>query len=128
MSDTYKPPGYSTVSPYLLVERAEQTISFLTRVFDAVELRRYAGNDGRIAHAELQIEDSVIMLADAPSNKPAIPSLVHIYVADVDATYQRALEAGAVSLQAPLKQDDPDRRAGVKQADGVEWWFATKVE
>jgi uncharacterized glyoxalase superfamily protein PhnB len=68
------------------------------------------------------------MLADSAEAWPPISSHVHIYVPDVDAAYQRALEAGALSVQAPVKKEDTDKRGGVKDAGGTTWWIATKVE
>jgi PhnB protein len=124
---TYKPDGYNTVSPYLLVSGAAATIDFLTRVFGAQELRCYPNDEGRIMHAELRIDDSIIMLADAPEGRPPMPSYVYIYVRDVDAVYRQALEAGAVSIQEPVKKEDEDKRGGVKDAGGTTWWIATKV-
>jgi uncharacterized glyoxalase superfamily protein PhnB len=124
----YKPDSYSTVSPYLLVDGASGSIEFLVSVFGAVELRRFPGEQGRLMHAEVRIDDTVLMLADATANWPSMPSFVHIYVPDVDATYERALAAGAVSVQEPTKGDDEDRRAGVKDSGGTTWWIATKVE
>lgn len=128
MAATYKPDTYTSVSPYLMVNDASATIDFLKRVFDAVELRRYPTADGKLMHAEVRVDDSVVMLADNSAGWPSIPSHVHIYVVDVDATYQRALAAGALSVQAPIKKDDADKRAGVKDAGGTTWWIATKVE
>ncbi|MCI0376608.1 MAG: VOC family protein [Gemmataceae bacterium] len=128
MTIPFKPPGYTTVSPYLLVDGASRTIDFLVRVFGAVELRRFPDAEGRLMHAEVRIEDTVLMLADCTDKWPPVPCYVHIYVPDVDATYQRALEAGAVSVQAPVKKDDPDKRGGVKDAGGTTWWISTKVE
>jgi PhnB protein len=128
MSTSYKPQGYSTVSPYLIVDGAARTIAFLERAFGATELRRFPDASGRLAHAEVRIEDTVIMLADQTPEWPACPSNVHLYVRDVDATYRRAIEAGATSVQEPVKQDDPDRRGGVKDAGGTTWWIATLVE
>jgi len=128
MTIPYKPNNYSTVSPYLLVNGASATIDFLQHVFGAVELRRFPDAGGKLMHAEIQIEDTVIMLADAAEEWPSMPSYVHIYVPDVDATYQRALEAGATSVQEPVKKDDEDKRGGVKDAGGTTWWIATKVE
>ena len=127
MSAGFKPEGYPTVSPYLVVDGASQTLEFLARAFDAVELRRFTDDAGRVAHAETRIGESVVMLADAHPDWPSHPSQVHIYVADVDATYQRALAAGATSVQAPVKKDDEDKRGGVKDAGGVTWWIATRV-
>lgn len=128
MGPSYKPQGYSTVSPYLIVNGASQTIDFLVRVFDAVELRRFPNETGKIMHAEVRIDDTVVMLADGGGEWPPIPANVHVYVADVDATYRRALEAGATSVQEPVKKDDEDRRGGVRDAGGTTWWIATKVE
>jgi uncharacterized glyoxalase superfamily protein PhnB len=128
MGVPFKPEGYTTVSPYLIVAGASRTIDFLVQVFDAVELRRFGGADGRLFHAEVRIADTVIMLADGGEGWPPIPAHVHIYVADVDAMYKRALDAGAVSVQEPAKKDDPDKRGGVKDAGGTTWWIATKVQ
>lgn len=66
MSGSHKPRGYTTVSPYLIVDGASRTIEFLTAAFDAVELRRFPGPDGTIMHAEVRIDDSVVMLPTAP--------------------------------------------------------------
>ncbi|HLE28122.1 MAG TPA: VOC family protein [Anaerolineales bacterium] len=128
MNSTYKPQGYTSVSPYLIVDGASRTIDFLVRVFDAVELRRFPDPTGRLMHAEVRIDDTVLMLADGVEGWPPIPAHVHIYVPDVDATYRRALEAGATSVQEPAKKDDADKRGGVKDARGTTWWIATKVE
>lgn len=128
MSPSYKPAGYSSVSPYLIVDGASRTIDFLVQVFGAVELRRFPGEAGTIMHAEVRIDDTVVMLADGADGWPPAPTSVHIYVADVDATYQRALDAGATAVQAPVKKDDPDKRGGVKDAGGTTWWIATQVE
>lgn len=128
MSTSYKPDNYNTVSPYLIVDGADATITFLTRVFDAKEIRRFPGDSGKIMHAEIRIDDTVLMLADKSDDWPPMPAYVHIYVQDVDATYRRALEAGAESVQEPVKKDDPDKRGGIKDAGGTTWWIATKVE
>ncbi|MBX6764247.1 MAG: VOC family protein [Rubrobacteraceae bacterium] len=129
MNAEYKPTNYSTVSPYLIVDGAGATIDFLKRVFGAAEVRRFADESGRLMHAEVRIDDTIIMLADpAPPDWPAISSYVHVYVRDVDATYRKALEAGAVSVQEPVKKQDEDKRGGVRDAGGTTWWIATKVE
>lgn len=128
MNAPHKPIEFSTVSPYLIVNGATGTIEFLKRVFGAVELRRFPDESGKVRHAEVRIDDGVIMLADpVPPDWPAIASYVHIYVPDVDATYRMALEVGAVSVQEPIKKDDEDKRGGVKDAGGTTWWIATRV-
>ncbi|MCI0452712.1 MAG: VOC family protein [Candidatus Latescibacteria bacterium] len=129
MTKSYKPSNYSTVSPYLIVDGAVATIEFLKRVFGAVDLRRFPDETGKLMHAEVQIDDTVIMIADpAPPDWPVVRSHVHIYVSDVDAVYRRALEAGAKSVQEPLKKQDEDKRGGVKDSGGTTWWIATKME
>jgi len=128
MSRTYKPGHSSTVSPYLIVDGADKTIEFLKEVFGAVEVRRFLDAKGKLRHAEVRIDDSVIMIADGAPDWPPMQAHVHIYVRDVDATYRRALEACAVSVQEPVKKEDEDKRGGVKDAGGTTWWIATKVE
>ncbi len=128
MSTAFKPNGYSTVSPYLIVAGAQDTIDFLKQAFDAVELRKFPDGKGKLRHAEVRIDDTVIMLADGGEGWPPLSTYVHIYVRDVDETYQRALEAGATSVQEPVKKDDEDKRGGVKDAGGTTWWIATKVD
>lgn len=125
--NAYKPENYSSVSPYLMVDGASATIAFLQRVFGAEELYRLPGADGKILHAEVRIDDTVVMLTDGDGG-PSVPSHVHVYVPDVDAVYRRALEAGATSVQAPVKKDDADKRGGVRDAGGTTWWIGTKVE
>jgi uncharacterized glyoxalase superfamily protein PhnB len=128
MTKPYKPEHYNSVSPYLIVEGADKTIKFLAKAFGGVELRRFPTPDGAgVMHAEVQIDDTVIMLADRPAEWPAVPAHVHVYVPDVDATYQRALAAGAQSVQEPIKKQDDDKRGGVLDAGGTTWWIGTKV-
>lgn len=123
-----KPEGYTSVSVYIVAEGAVQVAKFLTRTFDATELRRYDKPDGSIMHLEVRIDDTVVMLADANGPWKAFPVWLHVYVDDVDETYRRALAAGGVSVQAPVrKEGDSDRRGGVKDPAGNTWWIATQV-
>jgi uncharacterized glyoxalase superfamily protein PhnB len=125
---SHKPAGYSTASPYLIVNGASETISFLQRVFGAVELRRFPDDEGKLRHSEVRIDDTVIMIADGVEGWPPLPTHVHVYVPDVDATYRLALEAGATPVQEPVKKEDEDKRGGVMDPGGTTWWIATKVE
>ena len=127
MPISYKPQGHTTVSPYLIVNGASKTIEFLVNVFGAVELRRFKDASGQLMHAEVRIDDTVVMLADGAEGWPPIQSYVHVYVRDVDLVYKRALAAGATSVQEPVKKHDADKRGGVKDAGGTTWWIATKV-
>jgi len=128
MNTSYKPENYSTVSPYLIVEGATSTIEFLVNVFDAINLRQIPDSNGKIMHAEVQIDDTVIMMADGTEGWPPIHSHVHIYVKNVDDTYNRALKAGATSVQEPIKREDENKRGAVKDVGGTTWWISTKVE
>jgi uncharacterized glyoxalase superfamily protein PhnB len=127
MTSAYKPEGYSTVSPYLVVAGAARTIQFLKDAFDAVELRSFPADEGKLMHAEVRIDDSVVMLGDASPDWSPTTAHVHVYVKDVDATYRRALAAGGTSIQEPTKKSDEDKRGGVKDPVGTTWWIATRV-
>ena len=124
----FKPETYNTVSPYLIVSDAAGTIKFLENVFAATVLRIFPDAEGRLMHAEIRIDDTVLMLADSAPEWPPVSSYVHVYVADVDATYSRALQAGATSVQEPVKKEDEDKRGGVRDVGGTTWWIATRVE
>lgn len=128
MATQFKPRGYSSVSPYLLVAGAAQCIEFLVKVFDAEKLRIVPAAEGRLMHGEVRIDDTVIMLADPPPSYPPRESHVHIYVRDVDAVHARALVHGAANVQSPLKKQDPDRRGAFKDAGGTTWWVSTQID
>jgi uncharacterized glyoxalase superfamily protein PhnB len=127
MNRPYKPEGYPSVSAYVMVDGAQRVIDFLKKTFEATELRRYDSPDGTILHAEVRIDDTVVMLSDGGGQFPAFPIWLHVYVPDVDATYRRALEAGGVSVQEPVQKGDPDRRGGVKDPSGNTWWISTQM-
>ena len=128
MNIPYKPQGYASVSVYIMADGAQKLIDFLKWTFDAKQTRRTDLPDGSIMHAEVQIDDTVVMLADAGQEFPPFPVWLHIYVPDVDATYKRALEAGGVSVQEPYQREgEPDKRGGVKDPCGNTWWIATQV-
>ena len=125
----WKPQNYNSVSPYLIVNGAQKVVDFAKAVFDAKELRRYDMPGGTIMHIELLIDDTVVMLGDSSPQFPAFSSLLHVYVKDVDAVYQRALKFGAVSVQEPqTREGDPDKRGSVKDACGNTWSIATQLE
>jgi PhnB protein len=127
MSGQYKPEGYSSVAAYIMADGAQRVIDFLKATFGAEELRRSDRADGSIMHAEVRIDDTVVMIADGGVQFPAFPVWLHVYVPDVDATYKKALAAGGVSVQEPEQQGDPDRRGGVKDPAGNTWWIASQV-
>ncbi len=124
----FKPEGHNSAAAYLIVKDAAGTIAFLQAVFGATTLRTHPDPSGRLRHAEVRIDDTVLMLADSAPEWPPMPAYVHVYVPDVDATYARALQAGGTSVQEPVKKDDEDKRGGVMDVGGTTWWIATRVE
>jgi uncharacterized glyoxalase superfamily protein PhnB len=128
MDQPYKPDGYASVSVYIMADGAQRVIEFLHTTFAAEQTRRFDHPDGTIMHAEVQLDDTVVMIADASAAQPAFPVWLHVYVPDVDACYQRALAAGGRAVAAPTQPPhDPDRRAGVKDPAGNTWWIATQT-
>lgn len=126
----YKPAHYNSVSPYLVVKDTAAAIRFLEEVFGAKELRRIPRGEkdgGGIMHAEIRLDDTVIMMGDSCEGWPETRCNVHVYVPDVDATFQRALQAGATTIQEPVVKDDEDKRGGFTDAWGTSWWVGTKV-
>ena len=128
MTDTWKPPGYNSVSTYLVTNNAQEIIDFLHATVGATPLRRYDNEDGSVRHAEVRIDDTVVMMGGAPGGWSAVPCHIHVYVPDVDETYAAALANGGESVQEPVQKGDPERRCGVKGPGGNTWWFSTQVE
>lgn len=122
------PEGYHTVTPYLIVPDVEGQIRFVKEAFDAEERSISRDGDGRIMHAEVKIGDSVVMMGESNEEFPPMPAMLHLYLENVDAVYQRALAAGATSLREPTDEFYGDRAGGVQDAYGNQWWMATHVE
>ena len=127
MSQT-PPPGQNTVSPYLAVEGATDLIQFIEKVFHGKQRMLMPGEDGIVMHAEMTIGESVIMLSDSCEHAPVSNATLHIYVEDVDKSYQRALASGATSGREPADQFYGDRTASVLDPFGNTWHIATQVE
>lgn len=122
------PDGYHSVTPYLMVQGVERLLDFVKQAFAAQETTRLLKADGSISHTEVRIGDSVVMMGQADEKWSPMPSTIHLYVEDCDATYRRALGAGGTSLQDPAHQFYGDRMAGVRDPVGNMWWIATHVE
>ena len=122
------PDGYHTATPYLVVDGAQKLIDFLKQAFDANESFCMRGAGEKVMHAEVVIGDSTIMIADVTPQSQARSSMIYLYVEDVDAVYQRAVQAGATSIKEPANQFYGDRSAGVTDAVGNYWGIATHVE
>ncbi len=122
------PDGYHAITPYLVVDGAGRLITFLKEAFGAREMRNSARPDGTVMHAEVKIADSVLMISDATEQFAPMPTMLHFYVADTDAVYQCAIQAGAKSIMEPADQFYGDRMAGVIDPVGNQWFFATHIE
>jgi PhnB protein len=127
MITSFKPSGYNSVSPYLIVDGAQKMIDLLKEIFQAKELRRYDGPNGTIMHVEVRIDDSVIMMSDSTSAYPANEFLLHVYVPDVHATFNKAIELGCEVVERPVnKEGDPDTRGSFKDFSGNIWTVGTQ--
>lgn len=123
----YKPEGYNSVSPYLIVSGAEKMIDFLIEVFDGTPTRRFNTPDGSIMHAEVKLDDSIIMISEATGQFPPNNSLLHVYVQNSDEVYQRALAYGCEDQGAPKKAGgDSDKRGMFKDFAGNLWAVSTQ--
>lgn len=122
------PPGYHCVSPYLIVPDPGAVAAFARAVFGAVELEPPTRDEaGRVRHIALTIGDSLVMAGRASEGYPAQAAMLHVYVADADATYAAALAAGASEVMALADQPYGDRSGGVRDGQGVTWWIATRT-
>jgi PhnB protein len=129
------PEGYH-ITPYLAVDDAAEAIEYYKKVFGAKERSRMDAPDGRIGHAELEIGDSVLMLADAfpqfatrpPSELGGTSASIFMYVEDVDAVVKKAVDAGGTTTMEVADQFWGDRFGSVKDPFGHVWSIATHVE
>lgn len=120
--------GFGTVTPYLLVERADRLIKFLCDAFVASVLCREVRPDGSIMHSELLVGDSMLMLGEANDEFGPMPTSIYLYVPDCDAIYQQALKAGGESVFEVMAMPSGERYGGVKDPAGNIWWVATHIE
>jgi PhnB protein len=122
------PSGYHTVTPYLVAQDANAVIEFVKATFGGEEIFRSVGSAGGY-HCEVRVDDSMLMIGGggagvAWKGEPVLGAF-HVYVRDCDATYERALQAGGKSLQAPSDQEYGERTASVVDAAGNHWYIAT---
>jgi len=124
---SYVPEGLRDVTVYLHPAGARKLIDFMKRAFGAEEVAVYA-SEGVIHHAKMRIGDSIVEMGEAHGPWQPMPTMIYMYVPDVDAVYARALEAGATSISAPVDQPYGDRSGGVADAFGNQWYIATHIQ
>ena len=130
------PQGYPRVTPYLIVDGASAAIDFYTSILGATERMRMGAPDGKVGHAELELGNSVIMLADespemdarSPGTVGGTPVSLHVYVEDVDNVFERAVDAGARALRPVENRFYGDRTGSFEDPFGHRWDVATHVE
>jgi PhnB protein len=129
------PEGMHTVTPHLICAGAAEAIEFYKKAFGAVELTRMPGSDGKVMHASIKIGDSIIMLNDempewgtfGPKSLKGSPVTIHLYVADADAAFDRAMRAGAKPTMPLADMFWGDRYGKVEDPFGHQWSIGTHV-
>ena len=133
----YKPEGYSSVTPHLVVNGAAKAIEFYKKAFDAEEICRMEGPGGILMHAEIKIGDAPLMIVDempmmerwvSPARLKGTTIGLCIYVEDADAAFNKAIEAGATESMKPMDACWGDRYSKVTDPFGHEWEICTHVE
>lgn len=122
------PPGFHTVTPYFLAEDADRLLGFLEKGLGGEVTERVAGPDDVVLHAQVRLGDSMVMLGQGGGDFPPRPCFLYLYVEDARALYERAVAAGASSIQAPRDEFYGDRTAAVRDVEGNVFWIATHIE
>jgi PhnB protein len=126
-SKSHMPPGFHTVTPYIVVPGIARLLDFLEQAFGAKRREVMKREDGSIAHASVTLGDSILETGES-IDKKSMPMTFHVYVPNVDETYKRALAAGAKSLSEPVDQFYGERSAGLIDDWGNYWYIATYTE
>lgn len=125
---TFKPKDYNSLSPYLIVDDAEKLVDLLKIIFEAKELRRYEHKNGVIAHIELKLDDSILMISNSTEIYPAHKTMLHFYVPDVIKTFDLAIKNGCKIIDRPVnKEGDPDKRGSFYDFAGNYWSISTQT-
>jgi uncharacterized glyoxalase superfamily protein PhnB len=122
------PAGYTTVAPWIVTADTGQLLDFVAAVFDGAESGRVRLEDGTVGHAEIRVGDTVLLAFDRRPDWPAMPCLLRVFVADADATMERAVAAGARVVTAPATHAFGQRGGRVRDPFGNIWWISAVVE
>ena len=123
---SYKPENYNSLSPYLIVDNAQDLVDLLINIFNATELRKMFREDGKIKHVEVKIDDSILMISDSTADYKAIPTILHLDVPDVDKTFDKAIQLGCEIIERPItKPGEGDKRGSFYDNAGNYWSVST---
>lgn len=123
----WKPDTYPSLSPYLICEDAEGLIAFIETAFGGELQRRFDRPDGSLMHAEVRIDDCIVMVGGGATEFADANVHLHLYVKDALATFEKAITAGAtVVRELEQARDDDDLRGGIQDPWGTTWWIATQ--
>lgn len=122
---THNPHGHASVTPYLMVHNAQGLIDFLTQLFSATIRECHQDEQGKIMHAELNLGDTIVMLAD--SSEDTANGTFYVYVDEVDKVYSQSIQLGAQSLSEPANQEYGARVAQIKDPFGNIWALAKEL-
>jgi uncharacterized glyoxalase superfamily protein PhnB len=128
MPINFKPDGWQSVIPYLIVDDVVKEIDWIINTFGGTEIDRSTLPDGTINHGEVRIGDCVVMMGKSSERHQVYKQMLYVYVENCDSVYKKALDTGSESVSEPRDEFYGDRSAGVKDPHGNEWWIGTHVE
>ncbi|RYY48846.1 MAG: VOC family protein [Chitinophagaceae bacterium] len=127
MDTRFKPSGYNSLSPYIISSDAVKLAALVSKIFDASIERQFDLPNGKIMHAEIKLDDSILMIADANENYPPNQSILHVYVKNAGQTFDLAIGLGCTIVEAINRREgDPDIRGTFKDFDGNMWSVGTQ--
>jgi PhnB protein len=128
LGPSHLPEGFHTITPYLHPKAADPLLDFLQQAFGAEVLSRHDSPGGRVMHAQVRIGDSQLAMGEPAGVYQTMPTMFYVYVDDVDALYQRAIQAGGTTMFAPALQPYGDRVGALSDPFGNRWYIATHVK
>jgi PhnB protein len=128
LNSAMQPTLTPKLAPYIVAKDSRGLISFIENGIGGKLTFEQSGPDGKLAHAELRIADGLVMIGEASPGHDAFASMLNLYVDDSDASYRRAVAAGATSVREPGNAPAGLRRSGVRDSWGNEWWFSSPIK
>lgn len=127
--NSFKPNNYNSLSPYLIADDAQKLVDLLTELFHAETLRRFDREDGKIGHIELLLDDSVLMISNSTEQYKANTTMMHMYVENVQATFDKAISLGCTIIDLPTRQEgDSDIRGSFYDFAENYWSIGSQTE